>query len=90
MAWKADRFLMASQWPQQRTALDEMYDQLEWTVMEAQMSQAERAYDIWLYWHESRVMIVGAGSSMRNWYPLCRESWGDAISRFQVGPIQNI
>ncbi|NMP24825.1 hypothetical protein [Sulfobacillus harzensis] len=74
---------MASQWPQQWTALDEVYGPMEWTVRVAQeVSQAEPAYDIWLHWHESRVMIVDARNGMRNWCPLCPESRGDTVQRF--------
>lgn len=50
------------------------------------VSQAERVYDIWLHWHENRVMIVDARHGMRNWCPLCPESWGDTLPRFQVRP----
>ncbi len=78
---------MDNKWPQQWTTLDELYSPLKWTVMMPQaISQAERAYDIWLHWHESRVMIVDARNGMRNWCPLCPESWGDTVHRFQVGP----
>lgn len=78
---------MENQWPQQWAALDEMYSPPKWTVMvAAAVSQAERAYDIWLHWHESRVMIVDARNGMRNWCPLCPESWGDTVQRFQVAP----
>lgn len=59
----------------------------QWTLTVADaVSQAERAYDIWLHWHESRVMIVDARNGTRNWCPLCPESWGDTIQRFQVAP----
>lgn len=78
---------MASTWPSQWTALDELYGPSKWTLMVAQaVSRAERAYDIWLHWHESRVMIVDALSGERNWCPLCPPSWGGTVNRFQVGP----
>lgn len=78
---------MGNRWPRQWTALDELFSPSEWTVMVAEaVSQAERAYHIWLHWHESRVMIVDARNGMRNWCPLCPESWGHTVSRFQVAP----
>ena len=74
---------MENQWPQQWAALDELYSPSKWAVMVAEsVSEAERAYDIWLHWHESRVMIVDARNGMRNWCPLCPESRGDTVQRF--------
>ncbi|PSR33829.1 MAG: hypothetical protein C7B46_08260 [Sulfobacillus benefaciens] len=78
---------MQSPWPSQWTALDELYGPLEWTVTVAQsVSQAERAYEIWLHWHENRVMVVDAHNGIKNRCPLCPWSWGDTFRRFQVGP----
>lgn len=78
---------MDNEWPQQWTPLDERYRPPNWTLqVAAAVSQAERAYDIWLHWHEGRVMIVDARHGMRNWCPLCPESWGDTVRRFQVVP----
>ncbi|PSR20549.1 MAG: hypothetical protein C7B45_14495 [Sulfobacillus acidophilus] len=78
---------MKDTWPHKWTALDELYPPSTWSVrVAAALSQAERAYDIWLHWHESRIMIVDARPGMRNWCPLCPQSWGDTIPRFQVRP----
>jgi hypothetical protein len=78
---------MARQWPGQWTPLDEVYGPKEWTLQAAQdVSQAERMYSIWLHWHEARVMIADAQHGLRNWCPLCPESWADTVDRFQVRP----
>ena len=78
---------MTSQWPQQWRALDELFSPVEWTLVAAQtVSRAERAYDIWLHWHDSQVMVVDARLGTRNWCPLCPETWGHTARRYQVGP----
>ncbi|WP_053959883.1 hypothetical protein [Sulfobacillus thermosulfidooxidans] len=74
-------------WPRDWMPLDEFYTIQEWTLEEAQrVSQAERAYKIWLHWHDEHIMIADATSNLPNWCPLCPAAWGETLNRFQVSP----
>lgn len=79
--------LQTKAWPQDWMPLDEFYSLREWTLETAQhVSKAERAYEIWLHWHDERIMIADARSGLPNWCPLCPEAWGETLNRFQVPP----